>query len=262
MRNAFERKVIRKVYGPELVNGQWRNRYNNEIYNLCKELELTRNIRLRRLQWLGHVLSMKDERAPKKALKGYREGRRPVGRPRGRWTEAVDKDVESFLKCKNWRWSAQDREAWRRRTEEAKAQVGLQRHRRRSASAHRIRLHDVPVYPFHVFIVIRPVQLRPRVVCSTGIPRPVNPDRHNAQVRFAAALHAKHPVYCPFPVYLCFDYYCCKSALQTSKPQFGSAVQGRKRCCLLRLTLKLSLPCFHIFVTCIACVLLTGVVEP
>jgi len=27
---------------------------------------------------------MKDERVPQKALKGYLEGRRPVGRPRGR----------------------------------------------------------------------------------------------------------------------------------------------------------------------------------
>jgi hypothetical protein len=43
-------------------------------------MELTRNIRLRRLQWVGHMLRMKDERAPKKALKRYVEGRRPVGR--------------------------------------------------------------------------------------------------------------------------------------------------------------------------------------
>jgi hypothetical protein len=42
---------------------------------------------------------MKDERAPKKALKGYTEGRMPVGRPRGRWIDAVDKDADSMLKC-------------------------------------------------------------------------------------------------------------------------------------------------------------------
>jgi hypothetical protein len=33
-------------------------------------MDLTRNIRLTRLQWVGHVLRMKDERAPKKAVKG------------------------------------------------------------------------------------------------------------------------------------------------------------------------------------------------
>ena len=57
-------------------------------------MELIRNIRLRRLQWVGHVMRMKDERVPKKALKGYREGRRPVGSPRGRWLDKVDRDVE------------------------------------------------------------------------------------------------------------------------------------------------------------------------
>ena len=50
------------------------------MYNLYKEMELTRNVRLRRLQWVGHVLRMKDERAPKEALKEYMrvEGRRPI----------------------------------------------------------------------------------------------------------------------------------------------------------------------------------------
>jgi hypothetical protein len=57
------------------------------------------------------MLRMKDERAPKKALKAYAKGRRPVGRPRGRWIDAVDMDCKSILKCKNWRRSAEDRNA-------------------------------------------------------------------------------------------------------------------------------------------------------
>jgi hypothetical protein len=35
------------------------------------------------------------------------------------------KDAKSMSKCKNWRRSAKDRDAWRRRIEEAKAHVGL-----------------------------------------------------------------------------------------------------------------------------------------
>jgi hypothetical protein len=87
-------------------------------------MELTRNVRLRRLQWVGQVLRIKDEMAPKKALKGYTEETRPVGRPTGRWVDGADKDAKTMLKCKNWR-SAEDRDAWRRSIEEAKAQVGL-----------------------------------------------------------------------------------------------------------------------------------------
>ena len=49
-------------------------------------------IRLRRLQWVGHVMKMKVERVTKKAQKGYIEGRRPVGRPWGRWIVAVVRD--------------------------------------------------------------------------------------------------------------------------------------------------------------------------
>jgi hypothetical protein len=55
------------------------------MYRLYKDMELTRNIGLRILQWVGRVMRFKDERVPKKALEGYREGRRPVVRLRGRW---------------------------------------------------------------------------------------------------------------------------------------------------------------------------------
>ena len=42
MLKASQRKVLNKIYEPVLDNGQWRNRYNHEIYNLCKEMELTK----------------------------------------------------------------------------------------------------------------------------------------------------------------------------------------------------------------------------
>jgi len=82
---------------------------------------------LRRLQWLGHVMRMKDDRVPKKVLKGYTEAKRPVG-PRGRWLDAVDRDGERMVKCRKWRKPAEDRDVWRQRSEEAKTQVGLQCH--------------------------------------------------------------------------------------------------------------------------------------
>ena len=61
-------------------------------------------------------MRMKDERVPKKALKGHTEGRRPVGMPRGRWINAVDRDAKRMLKYKNWRRSsAEGRDVWSRR---------------------------------------------------------------------------------------------------------------------------------------------------
>ena len=49
---------------------------------------------LRRLQWVGHVMRMKEERAHKRALVGSMEGRGPVGSPRRRWLDAVDRNVD------------------------------------------------------------------------------------------------------------------------------------------------------------------------
>jgi len=50
MPSAFERKVLRKICGLVLVNGQWQNGYKHDIYKLKREMEQTRNIRLRRPQ--------------------------------------------------------------------------------------------------------------------------------------------------------------------------------------------------------------------
>jgi hypothetical protein len=69
---------------------------------------------------------MMDERLPEKSLNGYIEGRRPVGRPGGRCLDEVDRDVKGLLKCRNWRRSAEDRNAWRRRIEMAGGE-GLKR---------------------------------------------------------------------------------------------------------------------------------------
>ena len=75
---AFERKFLRKICGPLLVNGQRRYRYRSDICQSYKEMELTKNIILGRFQWVGHVMRMKQESAPNTALKGNIEGRRPI----------------------------------------------------------------------------------------------------------------------------------------------------------------------------------------
>ena len=42
------------------------------------------------LRWFGHVRRMPQERLPKQALHAKANGRRPVGRPRTRWTDYID----------------------------------------------------------------------------------------------------------------------------------------------------------------------------
>jgi hypothetical protein len=63
----------------------------------------------------------KDEKVLMKALKGDREGRRPTGRPRGRWLDALGGESKNTLKFRNWRrLAAEDRDVWTRRIEETK----------------------------------------------------------------------------------------------------------------------------------------------
>lgn len=59
-------------------------------------MEQTRNIRLRRLQWVVHMMRMQDEKVPREALKGCIEGRKLVGRPKGRWLDEVDVEMQEL----------------------------------------------------------------------------------------------------------------------------------------------------------------------
>jgi len=79
-------------------------------------------------------MKMREERVLKKALKGHGKEGRPVARPRGRWLDAVGRDGERILTCRNCGRSAEGGDGWRRRFEEAKAQAKLRRHRRSGKS--------------------------------------------------------------------------------------------------------------------------------
>jgi hypothetical protein len=52
-------------------------------------------------------------------------GRRTMGRPRGRWKDAVRVDVERLLGIRNWKTAARNREEWRKKCGEARARIVL-----------------------------------------------------------------------------------------------------------------------------------------
>jgi len=65
----FERKVLRKTYGPVVDKRVWRIRYNNELCKLMAE-DIVRFIKAQRIQWLGYVERMDETAMPKRVLKG------------------------------------------------------------------------------------------------------------------------------------------------------------------------------------------------
>jgi len=70
-------------------------------------------IKIRRLEWAGHIIRMEEERIPKKVLNGNFHTTRPVGRPRTRWADVVQRDTIQLLGTRGWRRRATNRDEWR-----------------------------------------------------------------------------------------------------------------------------------------------------
>lgn len=123
MLGVFERKVLRRIFGAVLDNQVWRIRYNQELYEKYKSMDLVTFIKLRRLEWAGHVYRMEECRIPRRVMEGRLYGVRPIGRPRNRWTDAVTVDAKKFIGSVAWRRRSMDREEWKRKIKEAKARL-------------------------------------------------------------------------------------------------------------------------------------------
>jgi hypothetical protein len=87
---TWERKILRKICGPRKENGQWRIKTNAEMIPKYKSQNIITVIKIRRLEWLGHVVRMDETRSVKKIFEGKLEGRRGRGRPRLRCINDVE----------------------------------------------------------------------------------------------------------------------------------------------------------------------------
>ena len=67
------------------------------------------DIKIGRPEWAGHIIRMEEERIPKKVLNGNFHTTRPVGRPRTRWADVVQRDAVQMLGIRGWRRRAADR---------------------------------------------------------------------------------------------------------------------------------------------------------
>ena len=84
---VFERKILRRIYGPICEEATWRSRYNEELCRLYDESDLVTSIRITRLRWAGHIVRTQDNLPCTKITLDKLEGRRRVGRPNLRWMD-------------------------------------------------------------------------------------------------------------------------------------------------------------------------------
>jgi hypothetical protein len=84
----FERKILRKIFGPVQDKvGSWRIIMNHELSELIGNGE-GKIYNRRRIAWLGHVMWM-GGKGILRVLEWKQTGRRIRGRPRKKWIEDI-----------------------------------------------------------------------------------------------------------------------------------------------------------------------------
>ena len=82
---ASKMRFLQRIEGVTLFNKV----RSSEIRKSLNIEPLLLRIERSQLRWFGHVSRMLQERLPKQALHAKANGRRPVGRPRTRWTDYI-----------------------------------------------------------------------------------------------------------------------------------------------------------------------------
>ena len=112
---VFENRVLKGIFGPkrDAVTGKWRKLHIEELNDLDSSLNIVRVLKSR-MRWAGNVARMEERRGIYRVLVGKPEGKRPLGRPRRRWEDNINTDLQE-VGCGGMEWIelARDRDRWR-----------------------------------------------------------------------------------------------------------------------------------------------------
>ena len=100
-----ENRVLRRIFGPkrDAETGEWRKLYNEKLHDLYSSLNILRLIKSRRMSWTVHVESMDERRGAYRVFVGKPQGTRPLGRPRRRWEDNIDMNIQE-VGCAGMDW--------------------------------------------------------------------------------------------------------------------------------------------------------------
>ena len=93
---------------------------NYELNDLIKNADIVRFVKSKKMAWLGRVMRMEGKRV----LEWKPTGRRKRRRPRKRWFEDIDDDLQ-IMGIREWRKLCKERAEWKKITEKAKTHSGL-----------------------------------------------------------------------------------------------------------------------------------------
>ena len=98
----------RRGWHERITSATVRRRWGNEE---C----IDQMVKRRRLEWLGHIARMPDNRIPKKVFFGWLQQPRPQGGPRRRWKDIIRQDLKD-IGIDEGQWyneAVTSRESWR-----------------------------------------------------------------------------------------------------------------------------------------------------
>jgi hypothetical protein len=104
-----ESKIIRKIYGTIKEGDSSRVRRNTEIRYVLQGEDIVKFIKSSRIRWYGHVERMQNQRTPKQIAAATIEGTRKIGRPRKRWKNEVEEDL-NIMGIQKVRWRSSEME--------------------------------------------------------------------------------------------------------------------------------------------------------
>ena len=105
-------------------DGFGRIRINYELNDLINNVDIVRFVKSKRMVWLGHVMQMEGRRIPKRVLEWKPTGRRNRVRPRKRWIEDIEEDIQ-IIGIRGCRKLCKERVEWKKISEKAKTHSGL-----------------------------------------------------------------------------------------------------------------------------------------
>jgi hypothetical protein len=108
--------VLRRIFGPKRdgMTGELRKLHTEELHDLYSSPNIVRVIKSRKICWAGHVTRMGERRCVYRVLVGKPEGKRPLGRPRRKWKDNSNMNLQK-VGCVGMDWIelAQERDRWR-----------------------------------------------------------------------------------------------------------------------------------------------------
>ena len=78
------------------VTVEWRKLRKEELRDLYSLSNIVRLVKSIRMRWAGHVALMREGRGVHRVLVAKPEGKRPLGRPRGRWEDNIKMDLKEM----------------------------------------------------------------------------------------------------------------------------------------------------------------------